>query len=83
MDNVTYHSFILNKSHSANSRKSETVDWLKKNNITVDPAETRAEVLEHVQPSRCQAKYMNWTKSLMNRVIRLYSFHHTIATIIP
>jgi hypothetical protein len=29
------------------------------------------------------AKYMNWTKSLMNRVIRLYVYNHITASTIP
>jgi hypothetical protein len=49
MDNASYLSAILNKAPSKNSRKSEIVDWLKKKNITVDPTETRAELLQHVQ----------------------------------
>jgi hypothetical protein len=50
MDNASYHSAILNKAPSTNSRKSEIVDWLKKKNITVDPTETRAELLQRFQP---------------------------------
>jgi hypothetical protein len=34
-------------------------------------------------PSRRHAKYIHWTKSLMNGVIRLYYYHHTIASTIP
>jgi predicted O-methyltransferase YrrM len=30
MDNACYHSTILNKASSTNSRKSEIVQWLKK-----------------------------------------------------
>jgi hypothetical protein len=81
MDNASYHSAILNKAPSKNSRKFEIVDWLKKKNITVDPTETRAELLQHVQ--LLKTHNMNWTKSLMNGVTRLYDCHHTIANIIP
>jgi hypothetical protein len=49
IDNASCHSTILNKAPSTNSRKSEIVDWLKKKNITVDPTETRAELLQRVQ----------------------------------
>jgi transposase len=49
MDNASYHSAILNKAPSTNSRKSEIVDWLKKKNITVDPTDNRAELLQRVQ----------------------------------
>jgi hypothetical protein len=45
MDNASYHTAVLNKASSRNPRKSET-DWLKKKNITVDPTETRAELLQ-------------------------------------
>jgi predicted O-methyltransferase YrrM len=48
MDNASYHSAVLNKAPSTNSRKSEIVDWLKKKNITVDPTKTRAELLQRV-----------------------------------
>jgi predicted O-methyltransferase YrrM len=48
MDNASCHSDVLNKAPSTDSRKSEIVDWLKNKNITVDPAETGAELLQRV-----------------------------------
>jgi hypothetical protein len=45
MDNASYHSVIFNKSPSANSRKSEIIDWLKNKNVTADRTEIRAEML--------------------------------------
>jgi hypothetical protein len=50
MDNASYHTGILNKAPSTNSRKFEIVDWLERKNITADPTKTRAQPLLHVQP---------------------------------
>jgi hypothetical protein len=44
MDKTSYHSVLLNKPTSTNS-KSETTDWLKENKTTLDPAKTKAELL--------------------------------------
>jgi transposase len=77
MDNASYHSVILNKAPSANLRKSEIVDWLKKKNITADPTDTRAELLQHVQPLKTHKIYEldqianEWSP----QVIRLPSYH--------
>jgi transposase len=57
MDKASYHSAVLNKAPSTNSRKSEIVDWLKKKNITVDPTETGAELLQNVQPLKTRKIY--------------------------
>jgi hypothetical protein len=81
MDNTSYCSAILNKGLLANSGKSEIVDWLKKKNIKqiqLKPEQSCFSMFDH---SRC-TKYMNWTKSVMSEVIRLYNYHHTIANVI-
>jgi hypothetical protein len=49
-DNQVFASPRKQEAPSTNSRKSEIADWLKKKNIIVDPTETRAELLQRVQP---------------------------------
>jgi transposase len=77
MDNASYHSAILNKAPSTNSRKSEIVDWLKKKNITVDPTKTRAELLQCVQPLKtCKIYELNHIANERgHQVIRLPPHH--------
>jgi hypothetical protein len=77
MDNANYHSAILNKAPSTNSEKSESVDWLKKKNITVDPTETRAYLLQHVQPLKMRTIYEldQIANERGHQVIRLPPYH--------
>jgi hypothetical protein len=82
MDKASYHSAVLNKAPSTNSRKSEIVDWLKKKNITVDPIETRAELLQRVQPLKTRKIY-ELDQIANDQGHRLYDCHHAIANIIP
>jgi hypothetical protein len=50
------HSPILDTSPSANSRKSKTVNWLKIKAVTIDPTDSRAELLQRVQPLKTSRK---------------------------
>jgi transposase len=77
VDNASYHSAILNKAPSTTSRKSEIVDWLKKKNITVDPTETRAELLQRVQLLKTRKIYEldKITNERGHQVIRLPPYH--------
>jgi hypothetical protein len=75
--NASYHSAVLNKAPSTKSRKSEIVDWLKKKNITVDPTETRAELLQRVQPLTTRKKHEldQIANERGHQVIRLPPYH--------
>jgi hypothetical protein len=77
MDNASYHSAILNKAPSTNSRKSEIVDWIKKKNVTVDPTETRAELLQCVQPLKTRKTHEldQIANERGHQVIRLPLYH--------
>jgi hypothetical protein len=83
MDKASYHSIILNIFPSANSRKSEIVDWLKNKNITADPTKTRAELLQNVQPFKTLHNIYELDQITKDGVIRFHNYHHTIASIIP
>jgi transposase len=77
IDNASYHSAVLNKAPSKNSRKSEIADWLKKKNITVDTTETGAELLQRVQLLKTRNIYEldQIANERGHQVIRLPPYH--------
>jgi hypothetical protein len=55
---------------------------LKKKNTTVDPTETRAELLQHVHPFKMLCKTYELDQNTNEQVIRLHDYHNATANII-
>ena len=49
MDNASYHSRVINKPPSRNTRKADIQEWLQQNNIKYHPFETIIELLHKVK----------------------------------
>lgn len=79
MDNATHHSAIMNEAPSTNL-SLKMLTGSKKKKIAAHPTESRVELLQCVQPLKmCNIYiYMNGIKFLMNSIVRLYDYHHTI-----
>jgi predicted O-methyltransferase YrrM len=56
MDNASYHSRVINRLPSTNSRKQDIQEWLHKNNISYQPYETKSELLQTVNQFRTEEK---------------------------
>ncbi|CAH1381942.1 unnamed protein product, partial [Tenebrio molitor] len=58
MDNASYHSQILNKSPTYNSKKADIQDWLKTNNIPYEEEMLKAELLQIAKGSCKEKEYV-------------------------
>lgn len=78
MDNASYHSRILDKLPSTNSRKTEIQEWLQKHNISYDPTEIKSELLARISPYKTIEKKYELDQIALemgHEVIRLPPYH--------
>jgi predicted O-methyltransferase YrrM len=78
LDNASYHSRVIDKLPSTNSRKQDIREWVHKNNISYQPYETKTELLQKVKQFRTQGKRYELDEIAVERghqVIRLPPYH--------
>ena len=78
MDNASYHSRVLNKLPTTNSRKKEIQEWLQNHEIAYDPTETTPELLARVALYKTREKICELDEIALemgHEVIRLPAYH--------
>lgn len=78
MDNAKYHSRVLDKPPTLNSRKSELLEWLRTHGVSFQVDMKKAELLELVRLNKPQfPKYVidELAKQKGHRIIRLPPYH--------
>jgi transposase len=78
MDNAPYHSVIKNKAPTMASSKADMIQWLKNNNIEIEPNLFKAELYNIIKlnkPNKVTYKIDEIAKSHGHEVLRLPAYH--------
>ncbi len=78
MDNASYHSFVINKAPSSNTKKADILEWLFSKNISCEATQTRVELLNLVKMIKPRFKEYDLdtiAKSHGHMVVRLPPYH--------
>lgn len=79
MDNASYHSKVLNKAPTKNTRKAEILSWLSENNIPHDASHNKLELMQLVDKNKGEKRYEidEVARTHGHEILRLPPYHCT------